>query len=67
MQLKGEASIDPRKRFHMINKLRKADHYTQELSNLCDQVNVDPRTKLEVQVVILTVLEPPVWAHTHTD
>lgn len=50
MQLKSEATEEPRKRHHMINKLRKAEGYAQELSNMCDQVNVDPRTKLEVQV-----------------
>lgn len=50
MQLKAEANRDPRKQFHMINKLRRAVHYAQELAELCNQVTVDARTKLEVQV-----------------
>ena len=52
MQLKAEANEEPRKRHHMVNKLRKAEGYAQELANMCDQVNVDPRTKLEVQVCV---------------
>jgi len=34
----------------MLNKLRKAEQYALELSTLCEQVPVDARTKLEVQV-----------------
>ncbi|KAF6032509.1 Srp68 [Bugula neritina] len=51
MQLKREAieQEDPRKRYHMLNKLRKAEQYALELSTLCEQVPVDARTKLEVQ------------------
>lgn len=52
MQLKGELNENPRKRHHMVNKLRKAEHFSQELATLCDQISVDPRTKLEVQVTI---------------
>ncbi|XP_067936540.1 signal recognition particle subunit SRP68-like [Watersipora subatra] len=49
MQLKAESLEEHRKKHHMVNKLRKAERYAQELSDLCDKVNVDPRTKLEVQ------------------
>lgn len=50
MQLKSEMNENPRKRYHMVNKLRKAENFAQELATLCDQISVDARTKLEVQV-----------------
>ena len=34
MQLKAEANEEPRKRHHMVNKLRKAESYAQELANM---------------------------------
>ena len=56
MQLKAESVEDHRKKHHMVNKLRKAERYAQELSDLCEKVNVDPRTKLEVQVGGVVIL-----------
>ena len=50
MQLKAEANSEPRKRFHMICRLRKAVQHTATLAALGDSDNCDALTKLEVQV-----------------
>ena len=50
MQLKSEANTEPRKRFHMISKLKKAVVYAEELFALCEHDKCDARTKLESQV-----------------
>jgi len=48
MQLKFEANSDPRKKFHMVNRLRKAAKHAEALSAVCgDSSKVDARTKLE--------------------
>merc|ERR1719356_2310268 len=48
MQLKFESNSDPRKKFHMINRLRKARKYAEQLDSICaDSEKVDARTKLE--------------------
>jgi len=50
MQLKFESNSDPRKKFHMINRLRKARKYADQLENVCASSDkVDARTKLETQ------------------
>ncbi|XP_060581719.1 signal recognition particle subunit SRP68-like, partial [Ruditapes philippinarum] len=49
MQLKSEANTEPRKRFHMISKLKKAVVYAEELYTLCEHDKCDARTKLESQ------------------
>jgi signal recognition particle subunit SRP68 len=49
MQLKQEANTDPRKRFHLINRLRKAVKWSNELELLSQCNRVDARTKLECQ------------------
>ena len=49
MQLKSESSFEPRKRFHMIGRLRKAKNHASLLLSLCENVNVDARSKLEAQ------------------
>lgn len=50
MQLKFEANADPRKKFHMINRLRKAKKYADQLDALCaESARVDARTKLETK------------------
>lgn len=36
MQLKQEANTEPRKRFHLINKLRRACFYALQLQELCN-------------------------------
>jgi len=51
MQLKSEANTEPRKRFHMISRLRKAVQHADTLFRLCNESGVfDARTKLEGQV-----------------
>lgn len=49
MQLKQEANTDPRKRFHLLNRLRKAVKYSNELELLSQSNRCDARTKLECQ------------------
>ena len=51
MHLKQEANSEPRKRHHMMEKLRKAVKHADKLNSLCDgSPKVDARTKLEAQV-----------------
>ena len=50
MQLKSEANTEPRKRFHMVGRLKKAVHHAELLLNLCESDKCDARTKLEAQV-----------------
>jgi len=51
MQLKSEANTEPRKRFHMISRLRKAVQHAGTLDRLCNDSGLfDARTKLEVEV-----------------
>jgi signal recognition particle subunit SRP68 len=49
MQLKQESNNEPRKKFHMINKLKKATKYSSELEKLSQSNKFDARTKLEAQ------------------
>jgi len=57
MQLKSEANTEPRKRFHMISRLRKAVQHANTLDRLCNESGVfDARTKLEVEVGCLIVM-----------
>uniref|UniRef100_A0A8C5RA52 Signal recognition particle subunit SRP68 n=1 Tax=Leptobrachium leishanense TaxID=445787 RepID=A0A8C5RA52_9ANUR len=49
MQLKIEANTEPRKRFHLLSRLRKAVKHAEELERLCDSDRVDAKTKLEAQ------------------
>ena len=50
MQLKFESNSDPRKKYHMINRLRKARKYAEQLEKVCaNSDKVDARTKLETQ------------------
>ena len=50
MQLKSEANTEPRKRFHMMSRLKKAVGHAELLAFLCEIDRCDARTKLEVQV-----------------
>jgi len=36
MQLKQESNTEPRKRFHLVNKLRRACFYALQLQELCN-------------------------------
>ncbi|XP_039595538.1 signal recognition particle subunit SRP68 [Polypterus senegalus] len=49
MQLKQEANTEPRKRFHLLSRLRKAVKHGEELERLCESQRVDAKTKLEAQ------------------
>lgn len=49
MQLKQEANTEPRKRFHLLSRLRKAVKHAEELERLCESQRVDAKTKLEAQ------------------
>ncbi|XP_076871996.1 signal recognition particle subunit SRP68 isoform X4 [Brachyhypopomus gauderio] len=49
MQLKQEANTEPRKRFHLVARLRKAAKHGERLERLCDSPRVDAKTKLEAQ------------------
>lgn len=50
MQLKQEANTEPRKRFHLLARLRKAAKHSEKLEKLCESPRVDAKTKLEAQV-----------------
>lgn len=50
MQLKQEANTEPRKRFHLLARLRKAAKHSERLEKLCESHRVDAKTKLEAQV-----------------
>ncbi|GIY51758.1 signal recognition particle subunit SRP68 [Caerostris darwini] len=49
MQLKQEANTEPRKKFHLIARLRKASKLANDLESLCESSKCDARTKLEAQ------------------
>jgi len=51
MQLKFEMNSEPRKKYHMQNRLRKARHHAEQLVQLvmAEGAPVDARTKLEAQ------------------
>ncbi|KAI7808146.1 signal recognition particle subunit SRP68 [Triplophysa rosa] len=49
MQLKQEANTEPRKRFHLLARLRKAAKHGEQLAKLCESPCVDAKTKLEAQ------------------
>ncbi|KAH8380073.1 hypothetical protein KR009_008748 [Drosophila setifemur] len=52
MQLKQESNTEPRKRFHLINKLRRACFYALQLQELCNTDAFDARTKLECEAYV---------------
>lgn len=50
MQLKQEANTEPRKRYAVVSKLKRAVQHTQNLEDICKAVDkVDAPTKLEGQ------------------
>lgn len=49
MQLKAEANSEPRKKYHMWRKLRKAVTHSEKLAAICNSDKCDARTKLETQ------------------
>lgn len=52
MQLRQEANTEPRKKFHLVNKLRKACVYALQLQALCNTDAFDARTKLETEAYV---------------
>ncbi|GAB1297088.1 Signal recognition particle subunit SRP68 [Apodemus speciosus] len=54
MQLKQEANTEPRKRFHLLSRLRKAVKHAEELERLCESNRVDAKTKLEAYTAYLS-------------
>lgn len=52
MQLRQESNTEPRKKFHLVQKLRKACIYALQLEELCKQDRCDARTKLEAQAYV---------------
>lgn len=49
MQLKQESNTEPRKKFHLISRLRKAVSHALHLEYICQSPLCDARTKLEAQ------------------
>ncbi len=49
MQLRLEANTEPRKKFHLVSRLRKATKYALQLQQLCENSKFDSRTKLEAE------------------
>lgn len=52
MQLRQESNTEPRKRFHLIGKLRKAAGWALQLQELCTSDACDARTKLEAEAYV---------------
>ncbi|KAF6206612.1 hypothetical protein GE061_017848 [Apolygus lucorum] len=52
MQLRQESNTEPRKRFHLISKLKKAVAYAEQLDGLCQSELCDARSKLEAQAYL---------------
>lgn len=53
MQLRQESNTEQRKKFHLVNKLRKACTYALQMQELCSvSARVDGKTKLEVEAYV---------------
>lgn len=52
MQLRQESNTEPRKKFHLISRLKKAAMYSLKLQDLIENINCDARTKLEAQAYV---------------
>jgi len=52
MELKQDANTEPRKRFHLVSRLRKALGLAEGLLQLVDHPKVDARTKLECEAYV---------------
>ncbi|XP_026464622.1 signal recognition particle subunit SRP68-like [Ctenocephalides felis] len=52
MQLRQEANTEPRKKYHLISRLRKACMHAQQLHELCKLEYCDARTKLEAEAYV---------------
>lgn len=56
MQLRQEANSEPRKKFHLISKLKKACVYSLQLQTLANTNFCDARTKLEAEAYNASIL-----------
>lgn len=52
MQLRQESNTEPRKRFHLVSRLRKATSFALHLQHLCDNTPCDTLTRLEAQAYV---------------
>lgn len=52
MQLRQESNTEPRKKFHLVSRLKKAAAYSIQLQDLIENINCDARTKLEAQAYV---------------
>ncbi|KAL0123223.1 hypothetical protein PUN28_007673 [Cardiocondyla obscurior] len=52
MQLRQESNTEPRKKFHLVSRLKKAAVYSLQLQDLIENINCDARTKLEAQAYV---------------
>ncbi|XP_055913275.1 signal recognition particle subunit SRP68 [Eupeodes corollae] len=52
MQLRQESNTEVRKKFHLVNKLRRACFYALQLQELCNTESFDARTKLECEAYV---------------
>ena len=53
MELKQEVNSDPRKKFHLLRRLKRAAKYANQLLSLSEAcVRCDARTRLEAQVTL---------------
>lgn len=53
MQLRQESNTEPRKKFHLVNKLRRACAYSLQMQELClASHRLDDKTKLEVEAYV---------------
>lgn len=53
MQLRQESNTEPRKKFHLVNKLRRACNYSLQLHELCSiSQRLDGKTKLEAEAYV---------------
>ncbi|GLG95273.1 Signal recognition particle subunit SRP68 [Gryllus bimaculatus] len=68
MQLRQESNTEPRKKFHLVSRLRKAASYSLQLQKLCESTKCDARTKLEAQAYVAWIhgslhFELQLWKH----
>jgi signal recognition particle subunit SRP68 len=61
MQLRQEANTEPRKKFHLISRLRKASTYALQLQTLCE-VTVF-LYQMDNQTPSITLLMPVLLLH----
>ncbi|XP_063708328.1 signal recognition particle subunit SRP68 [Culicoides brevitarsis] len=52
MQLRQESNTEPRKKFHLVSKLKKAVVYAHQLQDLCNTDAFDARSKLECEAYV---------------